>query len=132
MVDMAVHELDLIRWLTGQELEPRATVSSAAGEDPDAATTVLQLSGGGLGLISLGRHFPHGDCVWVELMGTRGHARVDVLWGSTGDAVFAAAIRAQAEEFARSARTGSTSDRIGASAADARRTLELAEALAAR
>jgi predicted dehydrogenase len=76
-------------------------------------------------LISLGRYFPHGDCVWVELMGTSDHGRVDVLWGEPGDQVFHAALRAQAEDFARRVREGGTG--VGASAADARRTLELAQ-----
>jgi myo-inositol 2-dehydrogenase / D-chiro-inositol 1-dehydrogenase len=130
VIDMAVHEFDLIRWLTGQELSAPAPASvvpaaSAAGADPDSASLLLALSGGAVALISLGRYFPHGDCVWVELMGTSDHARVDVLWGEHGDQVFHAALRAQAEDFARRVRDGGTG--VGASAADARRTLELAQ-----
>jgi myo-inositol 2-dehydrogenase/D-chiro-inositol 1-dehydrogenase len=130
VIDMAVHELDLIRWLTGQELSdpaPAAITPSArsADADPDCAALLLELSNGAVALISLGRYFPHGDCVWVELMGTRDHARVNVLWGEPGDQVFRAALRAQAEDFARRVREGATG--VGASAADARRTLELAE-----
>jgi myo-inositol 2-dehydrogenase / D-chiro-inositol 1-dehydrogenase len=130
VVDMAVHELDLVRWLTGQELSPRTTVNSSQGDDPDAAASLLQLSGGGIAMISLGRHFPHGDCVWVEVMGTRDHARVDVLWGEDGDAVFLEALRAQAAEFASRIRSGEGQPASGATAADARRTLGLAELLA--
>jgi predicted dehydrogenase len=78
---MAVHELDLIRWLTGQELTPCGSANSSAQGDPDAAASLLQLSGGAFAMISLGRYFRHGDCVWVELMGTRDHARVEMLWG---------------------------------------------------
>jgi predicted dehydrogenase len=58
-------------------------------------------------------------------MGTRDHARIDVLWGEPGEQVFYAALRAQAEDFARCVRDGGTG--VGASAADARRTLELAQ-----
>jgi myo-inositol 2-dehydrogenase/D-chiro-inositol 1-dehydrogenase len=130
VIDMAVHEFDLIRWLTGQELSPPAPASivpaaNAAHPDPDAVSLLLELSGGAAALISLGRYFPHGDCVWVELMGTSDHARVDVLWGEPGDQVFHAALRAQAEDFARRVRAGGAG--VGASAADARRTLELAQ-----
>jgi hypothetical protein len=58
-------------------------------------------------------------------MGTRNHARVDVLWDDRGDEVFYAALRAQAEDFARRLTTGVGG--AGASAADARHALELAE-----
>jgi myo-inositol 2-dehydrogenase / D-chiro-inositol 1-dehydrogenase len=132
VVDMAVHELDLIRWLTGEELTPHTTVSSSEGDDPDAAASLLQLSGGAIAIISLGRHFPHGDCVWVEVMGTRDHARVDVLWGEQGNAVFLDALRVQCEEFAARIHVGGAQRVSGATAADARRTLELAEQLARR
>ena len=130
VIDMAVHEFDLIRWLTGQELSPPAPASivpgaNAAEADPDSVSLLLELSGGAVALISLGRYFPHGDCVWVELMGTSDHARVDVLWGEPGEQVFHAALRAQAEDFARRVREGGAG--VGACAADARRTLELAQ-----
>ena len=42
--------------------------------------------------VSLGRHFALGDCVWAEVIGTRGYERVQVLWGERGDAVFLAAL----------------------------------------
>jgi myo-inositol 2-dehydrogenase / D-chiro-inositol 1-dehydrogenase len=124
MVDMGVHELDQIRWLTGQELEPAGAVATAGHHDGDvdAATSVFELERGGVAVVSLGRHFPHGDCVWVELMGTGGQTRTDVLWGE--DKTWHPALRAQAEDFARCIRTGERSE--GASAEDARRTLELA------
>jgi myo-inositol 2-dehydrogenase / D-chiro-inositol 1-dehydrogenase len=124
-IDMGVHELDQVRWLTGQDLEPAAAVLAAkpiAG-DVDCATSLFELAGGGVAVVSLGRYFPHGDCVWVDVMGTEGHARVDVLWGAQGK-TWHPALRAQAEDFARSVRTGDAP--TGASADDARRTLELA------
>lgn len=130
VVDMAVHELDLIRWLTGQELTPVGSATSSGQDDPDAAASLLQLSGGAIAMISLGRYFPHGDCVWVELMGTRDHARVEVLWGPQGDAVFLSALRDQAEDFAGRVRLEDAQPHIGASAAEARCTLQLAELLA--
>jgi myo-inositol 2-dehydrogenase / D-chiro-inositol 1-dehydrogenase len=125
MVDMGVHELDQTRWLTGQELKPAASVS-AAGEhdgDVDCATCVFDLEAGGVAVVSIGRYFSHGDCVWAELMGTDHSARVDVLWGKHGK-TWHPALRAQAEDFARGLRSGEPSG--GASAIDARRALELA------
>lgn len=130
-VDMGVHEFDQVRWLTGQELGPLSVTASsvsslaAVAGDVESAALLGALSGGTVAFISLGRHFAHGDCVWVEVMGTRGHARRDVLWGEPGDAVFRAALRAQAEDFALRVRTGEPGS--GASAADARAALAAAE-----
>ena len=130
-IDMGVHEFDQARWLTGQELgTPSMTTSSVTSVAPvdgdvESAEILVPMSGGAVGFISLGRHFPHGDCVWVEVMGTHGHARQDVLWGEAGDAVFRAALRAQVEDFAR--QVGSGDSGSGASAGDARAALAAAE-----
>jgi myo-inositol 2-dehydrogenase / D-chiro-inositol 1-dehydrogenase len=124
-IDMGVHELDQIRWLTGRELEPAADVSTAGpvAGDVDCATITFAVAGGGVAIVSLGRYFPHGDCVWVEVMGTRDYRRIDVLWGDRGK-TWHSALRAQAEDFARCVRKDTAP--AGASAQDARRTLELA------
>ena len=90
--------------------------------DVDCANVTLELERGGVAVVSLGRYFPTGDVVWLELMGTRDHARVEILWGE--GKTWHAALRAQAEDFARCISTGEPSR--GAAAADARRTLELA------
>jgi predicted dehydrogenase len=122
---MGVHELDQLRWLTRRDLEPAGAVATAkpiAG-DVDCAMSMFELVGGGVGVVSLGRYFPHGDCVWVEVMGTDGYERVDVLWEEAGK-TWHPALEAQAEDFARCVRTGEPP--TGASAEDARRTLELA------
>ncbi len=130
-VDMGVHEFDQIRWLTGQEivrLEQAASsvtsVPPVAG-DVESVAMVGALSGGGVATVSLGRHFSEGDCVWAEVIGTRGYERVEVLWGEAGDAVFLAALRSQAEAFARSVRRGKLD--AGASIHDARQALAVAE-----
>jgi myo-inositol 2-dehydrogenase/D-chiro-inositol 1-dehydrogenase len=123
-IDMGVHELDQTRWLTASELSAPTGVSTAGGVggDVDCAAITFELAGGGAAVVSLGRYFPHGDCVWVDIMGTRDSARVDVLWGQ--EKTWHPALRAQAEDFARAIRTGEAGG--GASAADARRALELA------
>jgi myo-inositol 2-dehydrogenase/D-chiro-inositol 1-dehydrogenase len=131
-VDMGVHEFDQIRWLTGQEVvrlvavaSPVTSVEPVPG-DVESTGMLGELSDGAVAFVSLGRHFPEGDCVWVEVMGTRGHERVDVLRGDAGDAVFLAALRAQAEDFARSVARGTIG--AGSTTEDASRALALAEA----
>jgi myo-inositol 2-dehydrogenase / D-chiro-inositol 1-dehydrogenase len=130
-IDMGVHEFDQIRWLTGQEFGVLSITASsvtsvaAVAGDVESAGLLGALSGGAVAFISLGRRFPHGDCVWVEVMGTRGHTRRDVLWGEPGDAAFRAALRAQVEDFARCVRAGGPAR--GATAADARAALAAAE-----
>ncbi len=124
VVDMGVHELDQIRWLTDSDLRgsPCVARSGPVQGDVDCATITDELERGGVAVVSLGRYFPQGDVVWLELMGTRDHARVEILWGE--GKTWHAALRAQAEDFARCIRSGEPSR--GATAADARRTLELA------
>jgi myo-inositol 2-dehydrogenase / D-chiro-inositol 1-dehydrogenase len=108
-VDMAVHEFDQARWLTGQEI---SWVTAVAGgtqpdTDPDVAAIVARLDGGTLLTVSVGRIFPEGDCCWVEVFGTRGYERLPFIWGpptGPGDEVFHAALVAQAEAFAAAVR----------------------------
>jgi myo-inositol 2-dehydrogenase/D-chiro-inositol 1-dehydrogenase len=125
-VDMGVHELDQLRWLTGQELGPFAVAAQPpAGDGPEGLQLLGSLAGGTAAFISLGQSFPHGDCVWVEVFGTAGHAVERVLWGQGGDEAFRIALRAQARAFAERVRSGAPGD--GASAADALIALEAAE-----
>jgi myo-inositol 2-dehydrogenase/D-chiro-inositol 1-dehydrogenase len=130
-VDMGVHEFDQIRWLTGQEIggltpatSPVSSVEPVPG-DVESFAMLGELSAGAVAFVSLGRHFALGDHVWAEVIGTLGYERVEVLWGDRGDAVFLAALRAQAEDFARSVRRGEIG--VGATNDDAFRALETAE-----
>jgi myo-inositol 2-dehydrogenase/D-chiro-inositol 1-dehydrogenase len=130
-VDMGVHEFDQIRWLTGQEIveltpvtSPVTSVEPVAG-DVESFAMLGELSAGAVAFVSLGRHFALGDCVWAEVIGTKGYERVEVLWGERGDAVFLAALQAQAEDFAGSVRRGEIG--VGASTDDAFQALEIAE-----
>jgi myo-inositol 2-dehydrogenase/D-chiro-inositol 1-dehydrogenase len=128
-VDMGVHELDQVRWLTGQEIdELEALPANVAGSppvdgDPDSVEAVARLSGGSVAAISLGRRFPHGDCCWVEIMGTRGHERLAYVWGDAGQEVFHRALAAQVDAFAEAV---AGAPARGASAQDAERALEAA------
>jgi myo-inositol 2-dehydrogenase/D-chiro-inositol 1-dehydrogenase len=133
-IDMGVHELDQTRWLTGQEIDELdaapANVSSAppVDGDPDSVEAIARLSGGSVAAISLGRRFPHGDCCWVEVMGTRGFERVEFMWGDAGENVFRDAMTAQADAFAEAVLGGPAR---GASADDAVAALDAAERMGA-
>jgi len=122
LADMGVHELDQIRWLTGAEIVELTTAPAAL--DPDALQGIARLSTDATATISLGRWFPHGDCCWLELMGTRGHVRSEFVWGEAGERVFLDALAAQAEAFAEAVAGGA---QRGATGDDAVRALEAVE-----
>jgi myo-inositol 2-dehydrogenase / D-chiro-inositol 1-dehydrogenase len=108
-VDMGVHEFDQVRWLTGQEFSAIKVATAVAGgsaADPDCGQLVAELDGGSTALVSLGRWHPAGDTCAVQVFGTKGTVWSPFLQPPDGDAVFHDALRRQAEDFARSARTG--------------------------
>jgi myo-inositol 2-dehydrogenase/D-chiro-inositol 1-dehydrogenase len=129
-IDMGVHEFDQIRWLTGQDLGHVQSISSrrgfggGAGRDPDSAEVICELSGGGTGLVSLGRWHPEGDTCRVDVFGTAGTRSCWFLQPSSGDEVFRQALRLQAEDFARLV-AGEEGE--GATASDAVAALQAAE-----
>lgn len=103
-VDMGVHEIDEIRWLSGQEVTGVSVRRLSSAEpgvvDEDAATIQLDLSEGTLGLTSLGRFFPGADFVGIEVMGERRHIRRVLLNARTGTTPQLTALRRQARAFA--------------------------------
>jgi myo-inositol 2-dehydrogenase / D-chiro-inositol 1-dehydrogenase len=129
-VDMGVHEFDQIRWLSGQEIETVKAIASPLRTDPDATSDVdsaqalVELSGGACGFVSLGRHYPVGDMVRVEVFGTRGAVPYDVIDPAKGEVAQLDALRRQAEGFSEFASGGPAS---GASVSDAIATLEAVE-----
>jgi myo-inositol 2-dehydrogenase / D-chiro-inositol 1-dehydrogenase len=133
-VDMGVHEFDQTRWLTGQEFGAiNAVASGVAAEpwpgDPESAHAIAELSQGTTALISLGRRFPLGDVCKVEVFGTKDAEECKFLWPPSADDTFFAALRAQAESFARHA---GGAPREGAGAEDAAAALDGAQRAAAR
>jgi myo-inositol 2-dehydrogenase/D-chiro-inositol 1-dehydrogenase len=132
-VDMGVHEFDQTRWLVGQEFGRVMSVASAAGEalpgDPESAQAVAELSGGATAVVSLGRRFPLGDVCKVEVFGTRDAEECRFLWPPAADETFFAALRAQAESFARHV---GGAEREGAGVDDAVAALEAAERAASQ
>jgi myo-inositol 2-dehydrogenase/D-chiro-inositol 1-dehydrogenase len=104
---MGVHEFDQVRWLTGQEfgaIHPVAARATGSPGDPDCAQLVAELDGGSTAMVSLGRWHPEGDICRVEVFGTSGSVSCPFLRPADADAVFAQALRNQAEDFARTAR----------------------------
>ena len=131
-VDMGVHEIDQIRWLTGQEVAHVTVSTFPTVEDPDAvgdvdsAQALLTLADGSAAVISLGRFHPGGDLVSAEVYGSRDHVRVAVLQPSDGEGRQLEALRRQAEAFARWAMGGSPE---GATIEDAAAALDVAQQL---
>lgn len=131
-VDMGVHEIDQVRWLTGQEVTDVAVSAvpwrgAAAGvRDCDSAQALLTLSGGSSAVISLGRFHPAGDSVTTDVFGSEDHARVVILDPHDGTAPQLDALRRQAEAFA-DAVAGGYAD--GATVGDAEIALAVAEQL---
>jgi myo-inositol 2-dehydrogenase/D-chiro-inositol 1-dehydrogenase len=131
-IDMGVHEIDQTLWLLGQDLTEVKTQVFPTTEDPgaqndvDSAQALVMLSGGTSTVVSLGRFYEGGDIVSVELFGSRGHTRFDVVSPETGEAPQLHALKLQAEAFARHAR-GAPQE--GTTAEEAARVLELAHGL---
>jgi myo-inositol 2-dehydrogenase/D-chiro-inositol 1-dehydrogenase len=123
VVDMGVHEIDQLRWLTGQEVEQVAALTPAPG-DQSSAVISLRLSGGTLGAITLGRRFPHPDSCWMEVVGTAGYERLPFVWAEQGEKVVLAGIAAELDAFAAAVRGAPMA---GPGGADAVAALEVAE-----
>jgi len=129
-IDMGVHEFDQLRWLSGQEVtRVQATVARVASVpavpgDAESAAVLCTLSGGGTGIVSLGRKHAPGDICRVEVFGREGAVACPFLGPEGGEETFLHALMLQAEGFASWVQGGSAA---GATAADAMAALELAE-----
>jgi myo-inositol 2-dehydrogenase/D-chiro-inositol 1-dehydrogenase len=128
-IDMGVHELDLMRWLTGQDVVALTGHASTVAfgpvidGDPESVALVAELSGGALGIVSVGRRFVVGDAHRVQVVGTAGAAEVPYVWPPHEVEDFLGALTAQAEAFADAVEGGPMT---GASASDAAAALEAA------
>ncbi len=120
-VDMGVHEFDVVRWLTGQSVASVVALQTPALDplarpDADNAQALLSLDGGATAAVSLGRHYPGGDLVSIEVFGSTGHERLTVLDPRDGDEPMLDALARQTESFAELVLGGR---RRGAGTADA-------------
>jgi myo-inositol 2-dehydrogenase/D-chiro-inositol 1-dehydrogenase len=123
VVDMGVHEIDQLRWLTGQEVEHVAALTPAPG-DQSSAVISLRLSAGTLAAITLGRRFPHPDSCWMEVVGTAQYERLPFVWAEQGEKVVLDGIAAELDAFAAAVRGAPMA---GPGGADAVAALEVAE-----
>jgi len=102
--DMGVHEVDQVRWLTDNEIIKLSARELASGEngvvDQDSGVIDMQLGDDTLALATLGRFYPEADLVGIEVFGTAGHERIELLNAAVGDAPQMAALLAQTEAFA--------------------------------
>src|SRR5215475_1305414 len=108
-IDMGVHEFDQVRWLTGQNIGRISAMASPLVHDPDvigdtdSAQMLVEMSGGAVGFVSLGRHHPAGDMARTEVFGTAGTAQCQFLDPADGELAQLEALRLQAEAFAMAA-----------------------------
>jgi myo-inositol 2-dehydrogenase / D-chiro-inositol 1-dehydrogenase len=123
VVDMGVHEIDQLRWLTGQEVEQVVALTPAPG-DQSSAVISMRLSGGTLAAITLGRRFPHADSCWMEVVGTARYERLPFVWAEQGERVLLAGIAAELDAFAAAVRGAPMA---GPGGVDAVAALEVAE-----
>ncbi len=128
-IDMAVHEFDQLRWLTGREITEVTALGSEPGVDPPSAVITASLGDAALGLVSLGRPYPGPDSCWAEVIGERGHLSVPFMTGATAGKVFSDGVAAQLEAFAEAVVSGNPR---GATGADAIAALTVAEAVTGR
>jgi myo-inositol 2-dehydrogenase/D-chiro-inositol 1-dehydrogenase len=138
LLDMGVHEFDMVRWLTGQDIALQAVVDSEVNSvepvegDPESVLATGKLSGGGIAAISLGRRFDRGDCCWVEVIGTLGSRRCEFMIGDAGDAVFKRALVDQVEAFAARLRGEPSTAATAADAVAALTAVEVGTAMYAK
>ncbi|HZR92974.1 MAG TPA: Gfo/Idh/MocA family oxidoreductase [Gaiellaceae bacterium] len=114
VVDMGVHELDQLRWLTGQEVAEVTGVAGSVGwdapveGDPELVSLAVRTDGGVTAAIVLARRHPPGETCRVEVVGLEGAERLDFVSPPTCAETVAAALRAQAADFARGGAEGAT------------------------
>lgn len=147
--DMMIHDLDMARWLLGDEptkvyATGSALVDPAIGEmgDVDSAVVVLETKDGRLCQISNSRRAAYGYDQRIEVLGSKGMLRAENVqpntvsrWGAEGIAVdnpphffierYAAAYRAEVDHFIKSVSTGAPTL---AGIHDGRQALVLADA----
>lgn len=129
IVDMGIHDLDILRWLMNDEIVRVRTIGSgrncpeiAKVGDIDTALMQLEFAGGALGQVEVARNCGYGYDIYAEIRGTAGTLRIGYLrdtpvlllnrQGVHHDVVawfeerFTPAYNAQLDHFAECIRTG--------------------------
>lgn len=82
-VDMAIHDIDLVRWFTNKEIKRVWAIGKNAAYpeldtfgDLETGAAMMQLEDGTMAILVAGRNATHGYHVETELMGTKGMIRI--------------------------------------------------------
>lgn len=82
-IDMSIHDIDLIRWLTGSEPKKLWAIGGcfefpqyADWEDGDNVSCMLQCENDAMAFFFAGRTAAHGSAVETEIVGTKGTIRI--------------------------------------------------------
>lgn len=82
-VDMSIHDIDLVRWFTGQEITNVWALGNnfafpelAKYGELELGAALLQLENNSISFLLAGRNCPHGYQVETELIGTKGSLRI--------------------------------------------------------
>lgn len=82
-LDMCVHDIDLIRWFTGSEIQKVWGIGGVFEyelyrelNDGDNVCATVQCENEAMGFLFAGRAAPHGSHVETEIIGTRGWLRI--------------------------------------------------------
>lgn len=106
LVDMGVHEFDMLRWLTGQEITEITGFASDVNwappveGDPETVNLVARMSGGSTAMISLARRYPPGDICRIEVLGGDDTTALTYVEPGDSDTMMLDALQAQAEALA--------------------------------
>ena len=82
-LDLAVHDIDLIRWYLGSEIAEVHAMGTTfkypqlrAKGDDETGIAVFRMENGALAMLHVGRSAPHGYHIETEILGTKGSVRI--------------------------------------------------------
>lgn len=85
-IDMSIHDIDLIRWLTGSEPKNLWAIGGCFEfkqykdwDDGDNVTCLMQCENDAMAFFFAGRAAAHGSAVETEIVGTRGTLRISAI-----------------------------------------------------
>lgn len=84
-LDMAIHDIDLMRWFLKQEPEEVYALGCTfkhrefTPNDDETAAALYKFQNGAIGMVHVGRTAPHGYHVETEIIGTEGSIRISAV-----------------------------------------------------